>query len=135
MILEAEIAFIGSNATFGFIPNFLSGHGLALGVVGNDRAIEFNDGSGAIESNEEGVPLAQLGVHGVLGFGQTVETARSVMGIAVVINLDLISPVDSNPRIRGAVRDSDVDSRVVLFLGRLEDHTNLAITESLLRII
>src|SRR5262245_36286078 len=66
MILEAEIAFIGSNATFGFIPSILGGHGLALGVVGNDRTIEFNDGSGAIQSDEEGVPLSQLGVHGVL---------------------------------------------------------------------
>ncbi len=57
MILQTEPAFVGTAAALRLKIKLALGNGLTFGVVGHFRAVEFDDGVRAIESNDYGVPF------------------------------------------------------------------------------
>src|SRR5437899_1002636 len=132
MILEADVAFVGTSAALRFEIEFAFGNGLAFGVVGDGDIVENNNGARAIERNDHGIPLG-TGLAG-LGerFGQRIKHPSDVIivffrSFGVIVDLNLVAIVNRHPFFARLDGDSNEDSGIIVEVAHLVDHADAAV--------
>src|SRR5271156_2083688 len=83
VILQSDVAFVGTPSALRLEIEFFVGHRLAFGVVGDLYAVEFDDGVRAIEGDEPRIPFGA----GLAGFGHRLGQRIERAGYVIVVFL------------------------------------------------
>ncbi len=134
VVLQANVAVGWPWAALRFEIEFLFGHGLALGVVGDFDVVDCDNRARAIERDLHGVPLGAGFARFSKRFSERIKSAGDVVfvfiaGFGVIVDLHFVAIVDGHPRFGGSKGDAYEDPRVVIFVAHFVDDSDDAITE------